>query len=121
MLDDLPPPAMKYVDFEEWWDKDVFVDNKGRRLSRGQLVLTVADQDGGAHVDPEIDGIYADLSRNNSLAWEAINGQEKRPMEGPERAAIRQIAHEMLKTLKPRYSKKPQHAAGMILGGGISS
>jgi uncharacterized protein YchJ len=42
-------------------------------------------------------------------------------MDGPERAAIRQVAHEVLKTLKQGYSKRPQHNennAGMTVFGG---
>jgi len=69
------------------------------------LILTAANQDGGAHVDPALDEVYADLSERNSLAWIANDGQGEHPMEGPEKVAIRQIAHEALKSLKPGYMK----------------
>lgn len=38
-------------------------------------------------------------------------------MDGPERVAIRQIAHEILKTLKTDYFKKPKNEVGVIFGG----
>jgi len=103
MLDDVP--VSKWVSFTEWWTPPVFVDSKRRKLSRRQLILIAANQDGGAHVDPALNEVYADLSKQNSLGWIAKDGQEARPMEGPEKAAIRQIAHEALKSLEPGYAK----------------
>ena len=41
-------------------------------------------------------------------------------MEGPERAAIRQIAHELLKSLVPGYTKSPTYPSDeMIMGGSV--
>lgn len=78
-------------------------DNKGRFMSRFDIVSHIANSDGGAHVDPELDEAYMALSRQNSLGWhftkcdivEAIVGR-------PELACVRQIAHEVLETLKQR-------------------
>lgn len=110
MLDDLPPNiTVKKVDFDIWWNKPVFVDNQGRVLTRKKLILTAANQDGGAHVDPSLDERYASLSQNGSLGWVADDSTGENIIESPERAAIRQIAHEVLKTLKPDYNKKSQH------------
>lgn len=118
MLDDLPEPNLKKkVEFDEWWNKPVFVDSQHRQLSRKQLILVAANQDGGAHVDPQLDGTYAALSKDNVLGWVVNDGKGETQMDGPEKAAIRQIAHETLKTLKPGYSKKPQHQATMLVGG----
>ena len=47
----------------------------------------------------------------------AVDNGIARPMEGPERAAIRQIAHEVLKTFRPGYAKVPSHSAGVLVGG----
>ncbi|GJL54324.1 MAG: hypothetical protein NPIRA02_14560 [Nitrospirales bacterium] len=105
MLDDTPNPVKKEVEFENWWNKPVFVDKQRRQLSREKLILTTADQDGGAHVDPTLEESYYALSRENSLNWVANDGYSENAMEGPEKAAIRQIAHETLKTLVPGYEK----------------
>ncbi len=107
LLDEVPMKTIPKVDFDIWWNKVVFVDRQRRPLTRKELVLTAADQDGGAHVDPNLDQPYADLSRSNSLAWYSSSGGTAQPMDDPTRAAIRQISHEILKSLKTGYTKKP--------------
>ncbi len=67
-LDDLPS-AGHFADFTVWWETPVLRDQAHNPISRKQLVLWVANQDGGAHVDPGLDSVYSDLSRNNSLGW----------------------------------------------------
>ena len=117
-LDKGPSGQTASRDFESWWNSTVFVDSKGRELSRKNLVLAVADQDGGAHIDPALDRTYADLSRNNSLGWDYSDGGKSEPMEGPGRAALRQICHEVLKTLVDGYAKAPNFPeSGMLIGG----
>ena len=101
-LDQLPaeePP--RWVDFGDWWNGVIFSDVEKRETTRRDLVLAVANKDGGAHVDPELDEKYAELSRRNSLAWRYAGPRGDLPMEGPELAAIRQITHEVLKSLNP--------------------
>jgi hypothetical protein len=114
-LDDVP--QMKKVEFDAWWNAPVFSDSYGQTLSRKDLVLTAANQDGGAHVDPELDEVYAKLARDNAMGRYVGKNGVLQPLEGPERAAIRQIAHEILKTFKAGYEKQPQHEAGMVLHG----
>jgi len=98
---------INWVTFEEWWSKDVFVDDQGHRLSRRELILIVANQDGGAHIDSELNDVYARLSRENSLGWFAGGGTATYPVRGAASAAIRQIAHELLRTFKSEYRMKP--------------
>ena len=94
-----PIPA-RWLPFEKWWNNNVIKDNKGRFFSRKQLILHVADTDGGAHVDPELDEQYMDFSRKNSLGWVIGDGNIEKPFPPPTMACIRQIAHEVLETLK---------------------
>jgi hypothetical protein len=69
-LDDAPPnQVFKKVSFDDYWEKDIFIDNKGGHFSRKRLVLAIANKDGGAHVDPELDKEYAELTKENSLGW----------------------------------------------------
>lgn len=107
MLDDVP--QIKQVSFEKWWNAGVFTDDKQATFSRKSLVLTVVNQDGGAHVDPNLDEAYARLSQDNSMGYFKAGPEGTQPMPGPERAAIRQIAHELLKTLKPEYKKEIEY------------
>lgn len=95
-------PARK-VPLEQWWRGVVFSDNRNRRLTRADLVLTAANQDGGTHVDGAVWEDYAALYFENSLGWADDQGN---PPSGDVRyIAIRQIAHEVLKTFVPGYAK----------------
>lgn len=101
------PATPRYLPFSDWWLELVLKDNQGRKFSRLNLVQHVADTDGGAHVDPELDEAYMDLSRKNSLGW--VTGPNKLPPGNrPELACMRQIAHELLSTLHqfvPEFSE----------------
>jgi hypothetical protein len=64
-------------------------------------VLAVADQDGGAHVDPELDKAYAKLTRQNSLGLVFSVGDEPREWaNNPVPPSIRQVTQEILWTLR---------------------
>ena len=112
-LDNFPINAVKRIDFDSWWNKSVFVDKQGRELTRKDLILTSANQDGGAHVDSSLEEKYANLSRNG-LDMIVNHGAGAKLLDKPERVAIRQIAHEVLKTLKPGYNKKLKYQTGMF-------
>jgi hypothetical protein len=117
MLDDVP--IKRWMSFQDWWNEIVFVDDRKERISRGQLVLAVANQDGGAHVDPKLNETYARLSRHNSLGWVIADGNNSRPIPKPERAAVRQMAHEVLASLLRDYKKKIEYKVDMITGGAM--
>lgn len=91
------------VSFDEWWNEIVFKDQGGDAVSRKDLILTAANQDGGGHVDPALDGQYDKLVRENSLGWFVAKGADGigEPMGDPTKAAIRQIAYEALHVLRP--------------------
>lgn len=90
----------RWLIFPKWWNLNVVKDSEGRCFNRRELVLNVADTDGGAHIDPELDEAYMDLSRNNSLGWIITDGVIEKPFPPPTMACIRQIAHEVIETLK---------------------
>lgn len=109
--DGLPP--MRPVRFQDWWNEPIIRDADRRTFSRRSLVLNVADTDGGAHVDPELDEEYMALSRRNSLGWETsqavgfslqLGNAHVRPpgspLQGrPELVCMRAIGHELLCTI----------------------
>ncbi len=113
-------PYRRRIPFADWWTEVVFVDDRKSKLSRKDLILAVANQDGGAHVDPGLNETYARLSRHNSLGWVIDAGQEKLPIPMPERAAVRQIAHEVLLTLVPDYRKDQTQQAEVFFGGAMA-
>jgi len=92
---------MRKVRFQDWWNDSVIKDTGPRYFSRRELILHVADTDGGAHVDSSLDEDYMALSRNNSLGWTYVSGGIKIPIDGrPELACMRQIAYELLCTVR---------------------
>lgn len=109
LLDEIPPSSKpKWVNFETWWEEPIFINQKNEGITRSKIILTACNQDGGAHIDPNLDVIYDSLVSGRFMGWESHSPDGKALISGAESAAIRQIAHEILKTLKPGYSKKPE-------------
>ncbi len=98
-------PILKKINFESWWNETVILDKNKSKFSRKLLVLSLSNKDGGAHVDHTLDEQYANLSRFNSLNWVLITSEHeiKGPSTGPEIASVRQIAYEVLLTLKDEF------------------
>lgn len=110
----------KQKPFQEWWDEIVITDIFGTEFSRGKIILTVAEQDGGSHVDPSISDDYFKLTRENSQKVFIVSGdfsqglpekipiEELKPIMPPVWHTIRQIAHEILFTLGKNYLYDPR-------------
>jgi hypothetical protein len=97
-LDQVPPRPMS---FRDWWDEVVLKDGDGTLYSRRELVLALANKDGGAHVDPEMDEAYERFTRENHVGYEvAVGGKPIKWHENPVFPSVRQIGHEILETLK---------------------
>jgi len=87
--------------FVHWWNDVVVRDLNQRTFCRRDLVLNVANTDGGAHVDPNLEQRYMEFSRKNSMGWGfSLNGVDWEAIPKPHLACIRQIAHEVLVTLE---------------------
>jgi hypothetical protein len=109
------PCQMHAIPFENWWNNPVLKDNRRRTFCRRELVLHVADTDGGAHVDPELEEAYMAISRENSLGWIFGNGKEVSAFEGrPELSCMRQIAHELLCTIRQFVPEFSQYAQPVV-------
>ncbi|HEX7802309.1 MAG TPA: hypothetical protein VF471_06085 [Pseudoxanthomonas sp.] len=97
--------AAKLVPFGEWWAGAAIADFEGNVITRSDLVKIMANKDGGAHVDLNLDAAYAALSRAGSMQTVTlVNGKWER-MPGPENATMRQIAHEMMRSLVPTHNQ----------------
>jgi hypothetical protein len=101
------------IPFTQWWEAPIIIDTQQREISRRKLVLAVSNKDGGAHVDPELDKIYAGVSRANAMGRMRNDGSGWKAMPGLALASVRQIAYEVLVTLG---SKK----RGQVLQSNIS-
>ena len=102
-------PRAKKRFFADWWNQAVLTDMRGTRFSRRMLVMAVANTDGGAHIDPEIDATYAALSRQNSIGYAAGSNNCIQPIDKVELACVRQVAYEFLKSISDRC---PEYIVG---------
>jgi hypothetical protein len=84
--------------FEHWWSKPVSKAVDGRSYTRADYVLTVANKEGGAHVDPTLDAAWVALTRSDNFGWEPSSGEE--PMGNVGLASVRQIAYEVETTIR---------------------
>jgi len=100
-----PMPASKSsLSFGEWWETEIIFSSSGSCLTRKDLVLSVAEKDGGAHYDSKVEQKY-DAFRHAWSGGSTLVGIESGIERGydniPIYPAIRQIAYELLCTLKP--------------------
>jgi len=115
-LDNLPPSQIRPpARFGSWWSTPVVKDRSGNEWSRRDLVLHLANKEGGAHVDPEApDEALRALQDDNSLGWtfsDPLVGQGIPMLNGPIPASVRQIAHELYATLAPMTASNSLSAA----------
>lgn len=114
-LDEVPDGVFGNVSFSDYWNRVVLIDKLGSEFSREKIIRTVADQDGGAHVDPTIDAKYNDLIKNNSMGWMIKTHEEEKNLDGVELATVRQIGHEILRTLQPQIHEKKMNKGDSIM------
>ncbi len=89
----------KWCLFDEWWAKQIVIkDQQSNQFTREELILFVANQGGGAHVDPKISQKYHAI-KNNSVGWNYSNGTTQKSFEDVELVSIRQIAFEFLESM----------------------
>ncbi|WP_373033923.1 hypothetical protein [Sulfurovum sp.] len=92
--------AFKNISFSQWWNKIVISDSKKNQFTRKELILALANKDGGAHVDPNLDEAYAHLTRYNSVGWISSSNGKETPMNHVELFSVRQIAYEFIESLE---------------------
>lgn len=82
--------------FDDWWNQ-IILDDKANLFTRKDLILEVANTDGGAHVDDKLNEAYANLIKNHTLSGKISIAGESYPFRNsPVYACIRQIAFELL-------------------------
>lgn len=86
----------RVVSFDEWWTTNVSRGPSGRSLARKDVVLALANKEGGAHVDDVLDENWAKITRSGSFKTVASGVAT---VLNPAPAMMRQIAYEVDKTL----------------------
>jgi hypothetical protein len=103
-LDAVPlPPSRIYppARFDDWWTLEFARDTERTLWCRKKFVLTMANKEGGAHVDPNLNAAYERLARHNGFGFSYASSDTGPfiPFEGNAAAvSVRQIAHEFLKS-----------------------
>jgi hypothetical protein len=103
MLDDDPEMPTGRVRFSEWWEKRLLdAPDSHEHWRRRDFVLGGANKEGGAHVDPAPDPAWTDLREGAWVAAAVTTGPNGSlvPIPALVPAVVRQIAHEVLTTLR---------------------
>lgn len=103
----------EWQSFDDWWDTPIIIDNQGNSFTRKDIILIIADKEGGAHVDKKLDKNYSNLTTGTSMNWSFqvsySNGQiKKSDIPGIQLPSVRQIAFELIKSLDTHYYKKQE-------------
>lgn len=91
-------PFTTFIPVSKWWDTFVFISG-ATRLSRKKIVLSAANQDGGAHVDHSLDTAYEELKAAGfagSVYYNNGNSTTETKLEGAHLIALRQMGYELL-------------------------
>jgi hypothetical protein len=85
---------------DQWWRRPFLKDSAQRPITRGSVVLDVANKDGGAHVARAIPEAFHLLTSGASLGFQTgADGNSFSNIPGIVMATMRQIAYELLDTL----------------------
>ena len=96
----------RWLPFADWWNEIVFLDDERNALSRKDIVVLVAGKDAGSNFDLNLTFAYQRLSMHETWGFAEDRGAEA--VKPAERAAVRQVVHELLRTLLPPYRKLPK-------------
>lgn len=114
-------PAAKAIvadqSFDAWWKTPLVETSTFRTFSRAHLIQIMANQDGGAHVDAELDTDYEDLKIDflgiqmevgEDLADKTMGGDLPPVVNNVAFASVRQIAFELMLTINRFYAYRDQ-------------
>jgi hypothetical protein len=97
--------GLRVSSLDDWWSEIVLIDLKKKEFSRKEFVTFVANQDGGAHVDPTLDNKYFDLKHENSIGFAEISVNGEKPLMKVERAYLRHIGFEAELSLRSVWNR----------------
>jgi hypothetical protein len=84
-----------FVSAEEWWSEVIMCARE--TLTRKDIILAAANQDGGAHVDAQLNRKTTELIEGVGTVTAMSQGQvTRRPLNNHHFPLLRQFAHEVL-------------------------
>lgn len=103
-----PSRIREKVSFDVWWNTIVFKDSKKNIFKRCDIVKTLANKEGGAHIDYKLNNNYTALTKFNSLGWKSEFTEggliTEVDLGNPVLPSMRQISYEMIKTLRVEFA-----------------
>lgn len=91
-------PQPKMVNFDQWYNEEV-LDDTENKMSRKNIIENIAEKAGGCHVDEDMTVEEATFRIPEALKI-IINGQQVAFTPAPMYVSLRQIAWEVLESLK---------------------
>lgn len=83
----------RFISTMNWWTEEGYVLNQ-TRLCRSKIVLSAANQDGGAHVDATLNSDYAQLKQG--IWHQSDNSEFIYDIPEPQLVFLRQMAYELV-------------------------
>lgn len=81
------------------WLEEAIFKTGSITFTREKLIKVIANKEGGAHLDPNIDPEYFEIARDNGAGWKFnIGTGEEIPLGDPFPAMLRQLCYEILMT-----------------------
>jgi len=104
----------RYLGFDSWWNEVVFTNTRGQSITRKNLVFSLRSQDGGSHFDPSLpDNAYLHMKDGSDTSMRAFAGELKptvnmsdsMPIQNGHLAIMRQVAYELMTSLKSKIKE----------------
>ena len=83
-------------------NEPVLRDDRRHLFTRWDFIAVVANQNGGAHIDPEIDEPYHRLVNDKSIGMVHVGPDGESPVEHVEKVYVRHIAWEATVPAPPK-------------------
>jgi len=102
----------KWVDFNTWWYQKIIISDQ-LTFTRAEMIKYMANKDGGAHVDKNVVEKYYKISKATSSMFYSSDKslledpyQQGEPFKYLHFGVVRQIAHELILSLKKEFNLK---------------
>ena len=93
------PESERLLPAEEWWEQVVSILDPHTHLRRRDIILSAANQDGGAHVDETLNSSYARLAEDGAMGTYFVHtpeGESREALTDAHLHSLRQMAYELL-------------------------